>query len=105
MASITRRTLGGLALATPALAQPARPIIIIVPFPPGGSTDVTARHPDDFLLDQLDLLPSLALSVLRGQAADMAMPPSDLAGVLSRLERCGVPNFAEAVRRLAPEDA
>lgn len=68
-------------------------------------TDVTARHPDDFLLDQLDLLPSLALSVLRGQAADMAKPPSDLAGVLSRLERCGVPNFAEAVRRLAPEDA
>ena len=43
MASITRRTLGGVVLATPALAQPARPIVIIVPFPPGGSTVVTAR--------------------------------------------------------------
>lgn len=69
------------------------------------ATDVEARHPDEFLLDQLDLLPSLALAVLRDQAADMAHPPSDLAGVLARLERCGVPNFVEAVRRLAPEDA
>lgn len=69
------------------------------------ATEVIARHPDDFLLDQLDLLPSLALSVLRGQAADMNKPPSDLAGLLSRLGLAGVPNFAEAARRLAPEDA
>lgn len=70
-----------------------------------GSTDVEARHPDEFLLDQLDLRPSIALEVMQQQAADMANPPSDLAGLLSRLERCGVPGFVEAVRRLAPEDA
>ena len=56
MTSITRRmfaglTLAGLALAsTSALAQdaaatyPNKPVTIIVPFPPGGTTDVTARQ-------------------------------------------------------------
>ncbi|MES2713160.1 MAG: tripartite tricarboxylate transporter substrate binding protein [Pseudomonadota bacterium] len=43
MAGITRRAIGGIVLAAPAIAQTARPVVIIVPFPPGGSTDVTAR--------------------------------------------------------------
>lgn len=47
------------------------------PLAPGG---IDARHPDEFLLDQLDLFPSLALEVLIDQASDMRHPPSDLAG-------------------------
>ncbi len=66
---------------------------------------IEARHPDEFLLDQLDLMPSRLMEVLVQQAADLRRPASDLAGVLNHLERCGVPNFVEAVRRLAPESA
>jgi predicted nucleic acid-binding protein len=75
-------------------------------FPPEAlaPAGVEPRHPDEFLLDQLDLRPSVALEVMTQQAADMTRPPSDLAGLLGRLERCGVPGFVEAVRRLAPDD-
>jgi hypothetical protein len=73
------------------------------PVEPLTAAGVEARHPDEFLLDQLDLFPSLALEVLTRQADDMHRPPSDLAGLLNRLERCGVPDFADAVRRIAPD--
>lgn len=69
---------------------------------PGG---IPVRHPDDFLLDQLDLLPGRVLQLLTEQAADLQHPPTDLAGVLNALQRCGVPNFADAVRRLPPDDS
>lgn len=68
------------------------------------SRAIESRHPDEFLLDQLDLMPSRLLETLVEQAADLHHPPSDLAGVLNALERCGVPNFVEAVRRLARDD-
>lgn len=66
--------------------------------------DIEVKDPDEFLLDQLDLHPGAALQALREQAADLARPPSDLSGVLNRLERCGVPQFADAIRLLAEED-
>jgi len=68
-----------------------------------GPRAIEARHPDDFLLDQLDLFPSRVLQVLSEQAADLRNPPMDLAGLLNNLARCQVPNFVEAVRRQAPE--
>lgn len=71
------------------------------PEPSLHGTDVEVVHPDEFLLDQLDLHPGLALHVLTGQASDLTNPPSDLAGVLNRLERCSVPRFADQVRLLA----
>lgn len=59
---------------------------------------VEARHPDEFLLDQLDLHPGLALQTLQAQAADLVNPPVDIFGLLNRLERCGVPAFVDEVR-------
>ncbi len=67
-----------------------------------GQAGIEATHPDEFLLDQLDLHPGLALQVLTRQAADMTRPAADLPGLLNRLQRCGVPRFADAVRLLAP---
>lgn len=66
---------------------------------------IEARHPDEFLLDQLDLSPSRLLEVLIAQAKDLSQPPMDLAGLLNNLARCHLPNFVEAVRRLAPDGA
>ncbi|NKC32724.1 Bug family tripartite tricarboxylate transporter substrate binding protein [Falsiroseomonas selenitidurans] len=53
---LTRRALLGTALATPALAQgwaPTRPLRFVVPFPPGGATDVVARVLADRMQEKL----------------------------------------------------
>jgi predicted nucleic acid-binding protein len=57
--------------------------------------DVLASHPDEFLLDQLDLYPGMTVEVLRQQAASYRREPTTVAGVLVLLERAGVP----AIRR------
>ena len=62
---------------------------------------VNAIHPDTFLLDQLDLAPAKVLSALHQQTRRLRNPPMDLSGLLTRLERCGVPSFADEVRRIA----
>jgi hypothetical protein len=59
-----------------------------------------AVHPDDFLLDQLDLSPPTILQVIRDQAARTRRPsltPRDLATLLGR---AGVPGFADETLRL-----
>jgi hypothetical protein len=61
--------------------------------------NIEAVHPDAFLLDQLDLAPATVLAALRRQASRFRKPPMDLSGLLARLERCGVPNFTEEIRR------
>jgi len=62
---------------------------------------IDAVHPDTFLLDQLDLGPTRVLSALTRQAQRFRNPAMDLGGLLARLERCGVPDFTEEVRRIA----
>ena len=61
--------------------------------------DIIAIHPDDFLLDQLDLYPAVTVEVLRQQAASYRREPTTVPGVLVLLERGGVPRFAAEVRR------
>jgi predicted nucleic acid-binding protein len=61
--------------------------------------DIIAIHPDDFLLDQLDLYPGMTMEVLRQQAASYQREPTTVPGVLVLLERGGVPQFAAEVRR------
>ena len=58
-------------------------------------------HPDAFLLDQLDLAPTRVVAALAKQAQRFRNPAMDLSGLLARLERCGVLDFAEEVRRIA----
>lgn len=65
---------------------------------------IETRHPDEFLLDQLDLFPSRTMAVLIGQAASLRRPAKDLAGLLNGLALCGVGSFVEAVRRQASDD-
>ncbi|MEU4564335.1 PIN domain-containing protein [Actinoplanes sp. NPDC023936] len=58
-----------------------------------------AIHPDDFLLDQLDLYPGVTMDVLRRQAASYRRVPNTVPEILVLLDRTGVPGFAAEVRR------
>jgi predicted nucleic acid-binding protein len=61
--------------------------------------DIFAVHPDDFLLDQLDLYPGLTLDVLDQQAASYRREPTTTAGLLPLLERTGLRRFTAEARR------
>lgn len=65
------------------------------------SYHVEAVHPDNFLLDQLDLAPMVVLAGISKQVQRFRNPSMDISGLLARLERCGVPAFAEEIRRIA----
>jgi len=70
-------------------------------FPVGSLGDVglEVQHPDDFLLDQIDLYPGLTLHALRTQSADYSRPDMTVEAILVQLARAGVPRFADEVRR------
>jgi len=60
--------------------------------------DITAIHPDEFLLDQLDLYPELTVKSVEHIAEGYESPPMTTLDFLEKLERGGVPKFAEAIR-------
>ena len=59
-----------------------------------------AVHPDDFLLDQLDLSPPTILQVIREQAARTRRPPLTPRDLATLLGRAGAPGFADQILRL-----
>jgi predicted nucleic acid-binding protein len=58
-----------------------------------------AQHPDEFLLNQLDLDPDTTIAVLHRQAAATRRPEISTKVLLDHLARCGVPKFAGAAAR------
>jgi len=66
------------------------------------SFDLVAVHPDDFLLDQWDLDPTLTDQVLQEIVEDRNRPSVTRAEVLAQLERGGCPRFAACARAGGP---
>lgn len=62
---------------------------------------IKALHPDDFLLDQLDLYEDATKAVILGMAADYSNPPFTPHTILDALAS-QVPHFAAEARRLFP---
>jgi predicted nucleic acid-binding protein len=61
--------------------------------------DITVVHPDDFLLDQLDLYPGATVAALRIQASSYKTPEMGIEDLLGRLASAGLPRFAAETRR------
>ncbi|MGP5931089.1 PIN domain-containing protein [Corynebacterium glyciniphilum] len=61
--------------------------------------DIEVVHPDQFLLNQLDLEPRTVMSILRRQVENNRYPPRSAEDLCAALRRCGVPDFAEEVGR------
>lgn len=61
--------------------------------------DLEVIHPDTFLLDALDLRPPKVLAALDRQVTHYRRQPTTIAGLMDALARCGVPGFADEIRR------
>lgn len=83
-----------------AAAQRGRADLIVTSnlsdFPPAelAKLEIEVQHPDEFLLNQLDLAPDLLISVLSEQAKATRNPAITFENLLEKLARSGVPNFA-----------
>lgn len=74
-------------------------------FPPAALEphNLVAVHPDEFLLDQIDLYWSAVRRVLVRQAANTARPTLTLLELIEHFERIGLAGFAAEVRRRWPD--
>ena len=95
-----------IALGLLKLTVPAEVIITfdLAGFPDDALKEYSIRslHPDDFLLDQLDLYPDATKAAIRGMLESWANPPFTLDEILEALARIGVPQFATEARLAFP---
>ena len=61
--------------------------------------EIEVVHPDEFLLDQLDLYPGLVLRTIRDLTDNYVSPQLTIDELLHTLTRAGVPRFAAELRR------
>ena len=61
--------------------------------------EIDVIHPADFLLDLLDLAPSIVTAELEEQATANRLEPNTRGALLDALSRAGVPSFVDEVRR------
>lgn len=71
------------------------PAAVLAPF------GVEAQHPDDFLLNQLDLNPIAALKTIKAMRARWRKPPVAALELAVSLERLGLPMTAARLREVA----
>ena len=62
--------------------------------------DIEAKHPDDFVLETIDLAPALAVQVLTEQAAALKNPPRTVADLLRTLHDLGLVQSVAKLREL-----
>jgi hypothetical protein len=62
---------------------------------------VEAQHPDDFVMNQLQLRPFDALEVIRGMRASLKRPPYEPTAFVDLIERQGLPQTALYLRAQA----
>lgn len=65
--------------------------------------DLVAVHPDDFLLDQLDLYSGLVMMALVRQAAETARPNLTPLQLIEYFEKLQLKGFAAMLRRIWPD--
>lgn len=65
--------------------------------------EVEAIHPDDFVLDLVDLSPAAIISAIQGQSAGLKNPPMTPAEVLDALRKNGLVQSVAKVRELYGE--
>lgn len=60
---------------------------------------IEAVHPDDFMLNQLELRPFEALAAIKKMRSRLTRPPQSAAELIATLERSGLPASAAHLRR------
>ena len=62
--------------------------------------NVEAVHPDDFVLDLIDLAPAVVVEILREQAASLKKPPQSVEQLLATLLKGGMVRSVAKLREL-----